>query len=247
MTASPLCGMVAWHDVECSLYGADLPLWRALAEEFGDPVLDIGAGTGRVALDLAEQGFAVVAVDSEPELAGACRERAAHRGLAVTALAADARALDLDGTFPLAIMPMQVAQLMGSDGGRADMLRAVATHLRPGGVLAIALADPFEGVPAEEVLPPLPDLLEIDGWVLSSTPVAVRSVQGGVAIDRRRQSVSPSGELAEEPGTIVLDDVDPGGLERQAQEVGYRVLARRWVPATHDYVGSTIVMLERPA
>ena len=44
---------VMWHDVECGSYVADLPLWRRLAAEAGGPVLDVGAGTGRVALDLA--------------------------------------------------------------------------------------------------------------------------------------------------------------------------------------------------
>ncbi len=41
---------VVWHDIECSAYRADLPLWRELAAEYGDPILDVGAGTGRVAL-----------------------------------------------------------------------------------------------------------------------------------------------------------------------------------------------------
>ena len=39
---------VIWHDLECGAYAEDLPLWRALAAEHGDPVLDVGAGTGRV-------------------------------------------------------------------------------------------------------------------------------------------------------------------------------------------------------
>lgn len=242
----PLTDAAAWHDVECSLYGADLALWRSLADEHGGPVLDIGAGTGRVALDLAVQGHAVIAVDSEADLIAACAERAAARGLDVTAIVGDARSLHLSDTYPLAILPMQVAQLMGSDAGRGEMLTTVLAHLRPGGVLAIALADPFEGVPAEEVLPPLPDVLEIDGWVLSSTPVAVRPVDGAVAIDRKRQAVSPGGQLTEEPATIVLDNVDPVVLERQGAHAGYRVLAQKSVPATRDYVGSAVVMLERP-
>ena len=37
---------VIWHDVECASYVEDLPLWRELAASYGDPVLDVGAGTG---------------------------------------------------------------------------------------------------------------------------------------------------------------------------------------------------------
>ena len=51
---------VIWHDLECGRYRADLAAvaraapTRSAAE--GEPVLDIGAGTGRVSLDLARDG-----------------------------------------------------------------------------------------------------------------------------------------------------------------------------------------------
>lgn len=247
MTASvPPRGAAAWHDVECASYDADLALWRSLALERGGPVLDLGAGTGRVALDLAARGHEVTAVDLDPDLVAACAQRADARGLPVTAVAADARTLALDRRHPLAILPMQVAQLMGSDEGRAAMLERLLDALEPGALVAVALADPFEGIPPEDVLPPLPDVLEVDGWVLSSTPVAVRPLGDVVAIDRTRTAVSPAGELTEEPATIMLDTVDPGDLEQQGAKAGYTVLSPRSVPETRDYVGSTVVMLEAP-
>ena len=76
---------VIWHDVEHGSYDADLPLWRQLADATGGPVLDLGAGTGRVSVDLAAQGHDVVALDSDPELlaelvrAGAVGEHGARR------------------------------------------------------------------------------------------------------------------------------------------------------------------------
>ena len=57
-----------WHDLECGAYREDLPLWRALAHQAGGAVLDVGAGTGRVALDLAAGGVAVVALDADAAL-----------------------------------------------------------------------------------------------------------------------------------------------------------------------------------
>jgi 2-polyprenyl-3-methyl-5-hydroxy-6-metoxy-1,4-benzoquinol methylase len=59
----PISPSVMWHDVECGTYTADLPLWRRLARETGGRVLDIGAGTGRVALDLTRAGARVTALD----------------------------------------------------------------------------------------------------------------------------------------------------------------------------------------
>lgn len=238
-------GMSAvWHDVECAAYAADLELWRELAKDAAGPVLDLGCGTGRVALDLASRGFEVTGIDSDPELVETLRARARSLALRVEAVAADARSFELGRTFALAISPMQVVQLLGGADGRASMLAAVRRHLELGGVFAAALANPFDDWSEEESLPPLPDVREDDGWVYSSTPVAVRRAAGSFVIERCRQAVSPSGEITEEQATIELDSVTPGDLEGEALDAGFEVCSRRTVPETPDYVGSEIVVLE---
>jgi len=244
MMADLAADAAAWHDVECASYAADLPLWREVAAERGGPVLDIGCGTGRVAFELAAQGHEVVGVDADPSLVAAFNRRVADSGLDAHAHAADARSLALDRRFPLAILPMQVAQLLGGAPGRSAMLAAAARHLEPNGLLAIALADPFEAVPPGKASPPLPDVLELDGWVLSSTPLAVRVEGDVVVIDRLRQAVSPTGELTEVLAAIALDDCAPGTLEDEGRATGLQPLPTRYVPPTRDYVGSTVVMLE---
>jgi len=240
-----LADAVIWHDVECGGYDADLALWQEVADACDGPVAELGCGTGRVALDLAARGHSVTALDSDASLIAALEERARIQGCAVEALVADARSFRLPHRdFGLFIAPMQVVQLMGGPERRSAMLACVRSHLRGGGVFAAALADPFEGVPAEDAGPPLPDLREQDGWVFSSTPVAVRSEAGGTAIDRLRQAVSPNGELDESMTSIVLDRLEADELEREATAAGFRPRARRTVPATGDYVGSVVVVLE---
>jgi SAM-dependent methyltransferase len=234
---------VIWHDVECASYSIDLPMWRALADEHPGPLLDIGAGTGRIALDLAALGHDVTALDSDPALIAALSSRARERALRVHTSVGDARAFDLGRKFALVIAPMQVAQLMGGEPGRAAMLRCVRAHLDPGGVFAAALADPLEDIDDEEVLPPLPDVREEGGWVFSSMPIAVRIEDGSTAIDRLRQAVSPAGELTESMDTVVLVQLEPVQLESEAGGL-FRVLPRRTVPEDDRYLGSTIVMLE---
>jgi SAM-dependent methyltransferase len=234
---------VVWHDVECASYAADLGVWRALADESGGELLDIGCGTGRVALDLAALGHDVTGLDSDPALVAAFAGRARERGLRVRTAVADARSFELGRRFALVIAPMQVVQLLGGATGRAAMLGCVRAHLETGGVFAVALADPFEDLPAEESLPPLPDVREEGGWVFSSTPIAMRPEGDGTAIDRLRQAVSPEGELNESMATIVLDRLLPEQLETEARG-SFRVLPRRAVPETDAYVGSTVVVLE---
>jgi SAM-dependent methyltransferase len=240
-----LTSLVIWHDVECAAYDVDLPLWFELADQAGGPILDIGCGTGRVALELAERGHDVTGLDSEPSFTAALAARARAHGLRMHAETADARSFSLPGrSFALAIVPMQVAQLLGGADGRAAMLASVRRHMRPGGRLAVALADPFDGIAEdEEQLPPLPDVLETRGWVYSSVPVDVRDEDGATAIDRLRQAVSPSGELDESVATIRLDRVTADELEAEAGP-GWTVCRRREVPGTVDYVGSSVVILE---
>ena len=233
-----------WHDVECGLYTTDLPTWHVLAEEADGPILDVGCGTGRVALWLAGAGFDVTGLDPEPEFVRALAARAREQSVRVRAEVGDARSFELSREFALAIAPMQVLQLMGSAEGRAAALSSVRRHLRPGGVFAAALADPLDGVPATDLAPPLPDVQEQDDWVFSSTPLAVRPQVGSTAIERRHEVVSPSGELAQSIAVIQLDTVSAEEVEAAGETAGYRALPRRRVPPTRDYVGSTVVMLE---
>jgi SAM-dependent methyltransferase len=236
---------VVWHDVECAGYEADLSLWRELAGERPGPLLELGCGTGRVALDLASRDHDVTALDSDAALVDELRARARRAGLRVRCEVADARSFELGRRFGFVLAPMQVVQLLGGPDGRESMLRSVQRHLRLGGLLAVALADPFEGIPAADARPPLPDLREEEGWVYSSTPVAVRpEPDGTVAIDRLRQAVSPSGELSESATTLHLDAVDAGELEEAGARLGLRALPARRVAATETYVGSVVVLLE---
>ena len=57
---------VIWHDIECGGYTEDLRLWLMLAAQHRGPVLDIGAGTGRVTLELARSS-----VSSSPSTSSA--------------------------------------------------------------------------------------------------------------------------------------------------------------------------------
>jgi SAM-dependent methyltransferase len=232
-----------WHDLECGSYTADLMFWRALAQKVGGPVLDVGAGTGRTALELAREGHEVVAIDRDDELLGQLRERAA--GLEVTTIVADARAFWLSLSCPLIIVPMQTIQLLGGAEGRAAFFECATYHLESPGVLAVAIAGELElfDVSDGTVPGPLPDVLERDGVVYSSRPVAVRAVGDGFELERRRETVTADGHLTTEQDLIHLDDVDPDTLEGEAEAAGLRAASRLEIAATEDYVGSTVVML----
>ncbi|HEX6584750.1 MAG TPA: class I SAM-dependent methyltransferase [Thermoleophilaceae bacterium] len=232
---------MAWHDVEHGSYDADLPLWRELAAVAGGPVLDLGAGTGRVAVDLAARGHDVVALDTDAELLA----ELAARAPSVATVEADARSFALGSEFALIIAPMQLVQIIGGHDGRVAMLERVHAHLGAGGAFAAALAEPRAAIPDDAASPPLPDMLERDGWVFSSQPVSVSEADGSVIIERQRQAVSPAGEIEDETAVIALDLVDTEQFEDEARAAGLEPVERRAVAETLDHIGSTVVLCRR--
>jgi SAM-dependent methyltransferase len=236
-------GTVLWHDLECGGYGEDLPLWRELAAGAQGAVLDVGAGTGRVTLDLARRGCTVVALDADAVLIAELRRRA--EGLPVEAVTADAREFSLPGRrFALAICPMQTVQLLGGPAGRARFLACAREHLAAGGVLAMALADALESFDEAHTEPPPPDVVEHAGTVYASRPVAVRDEGEHVAIERIRETVDPAGHRTAEGDVVRLDRLDAPTLEAEGCAAGFAVLRRRAVAQTDEYVGSQVVVLE---
>jgi SAM-dependent methyltransferase len=233
---------VVWHDLECGGYARDLPLWRSLAEECGDPILDVGAGTGRVTLELARHGHRVTALDVDAELLGALADRAGE--LPVQTVVADAREFELGSRYPLCIVPMQTIQLLGGENGRARFLRRARDHLRDGGTLAIAITDTLELFDvADGAPPPLPDISEIDGVVYSSQPTAVRPDRDGFVLERRRETITAGGSRTVEEDRIHVDGVSAEVLAVEAGRAGLQPAGVEAVPATADHVGSEVVML----
>ena len=250
MSASPAQLEAIWHDVECGSYGADLRFWAELTSSGPGPVLELGSGTGRVALHLAGEGLEIVALDREPALLEELDERAAERGRAVDTVVGDARELDridgLDRGFAAILAPMQLVHLLGGEAGREALLRGAGERLTADGVLAVAvLGEEAFAVAAQPDQPLLPDVRELDGWIYSSQPLGVDVTDGGgIEIRRLRQTVSPAGELTDQPHSIHLDPLSADRFEAEAVTTGLRPQRRIEVPATDDHVGSTICVLE---
>jgi SAM-dependent methyltransferase len=233
-----------WHDLECGGYAEDLPLWRELADAPGGLVLDVGAGTGRVTLDLARRGIPVVALDIEQRLLDALGCRAA--GLPVQTIAADAQKFELGIRFSLVIVPMQTIQLLGGRAGRMSFLRSALRHLEPGGLLGAAMADAVDCFDEQHPLPPPPDTREILGVRYSSQLLGVVEANGGAAIRRRRTIIGPGAQREVRDVVTRLARVSPAEVAAEARRCGYLEEPERYVPETERYLGSTVVVVRAP-
>jgi SAM-dependent methyltransferase len=239
----PVSPHVMWHDVECGTYTADLPLWRRLARATGGPVLDVGAGSGRVALELARAGERVTALDLDEELLAALASRARDAGLAVAVVHADARDFAIPGAaFGLIAVPMQTIQLLPDAAARAGFFASARRVLAPGGLVALALAETPEAFEGPGALP-VPDVGEAGGWRFVSQPLAIRLGPETWTIERERHLVAPDGSRTVQDDRIELAALTGDGLSTEGVAAGLRAEPAEHVAATDDHVGSEVVIL----
>ena len=130
----------------------DTQFYRALARQYGGPVLEIGCGTGRILLAIAREGIAIHGVDNPaPMLAtlkeSLTREKPEIRDC-VALHAADMRDFRLGRRFPLVTIPFRPMQHMHTVPDQVRALRSAAAHLRDDGILAFDVFYPkFERLP----------------------------------------------------------------------------------------------------
>ena len=110
-------------------------------------VLDGGSGTGRVGIELARRGAAVLGVDADPDMTAAARAKAPE----LTWLTADLADLDRPERFDVVVLAGNVVPYAGR---RAELVAACVRHLAPGGRLVA-------GFQLQEGWPTLADY---DGW-----------------------------------------------------------------------------------
>jgi len=127
----------------------------------GGRVLDAGCGTGRVAVELGVRGFDVVAVDVDASMLAVARRTAPT----LTWLERDLATLDhaepaLAGGFDVVLVAGNVVPLL-SEGTEADVVRRLASCLRPHGLLVAGFGTDLGHLPLDDVPVALEDY---DAW-----------------------------------------------------------------------------------
>lgn len=148
---------------------ADVEFYLECASRCGDPVLELGCGTGRILLRLAEAGHHVCGFDLSPHMLARCREKL-HKLPAdiqrrATLVQGDMTAFDLNEQFSLIIIPFRPFQHLLATEDQLACLKAAKRHLARGGRLifdlfqtdARRIHDPFflqeRPVPGEVTFP----------------------------------------------------------------------------------------------
>ena len=129
----------AWADIYDSVFSyvnEDIPFYVDEAGRSGGPVIELGCGTGRVAIPIALSGIDVVGLDSSPLMIKRARQKADQTGVSNLRLVqADMIDFKFDDKFPLAIVPFRgLLSLLSLEDMERTLLN-VRRHLTPGGRL----------------------------------------------------------------------------------------------------------------
>jgi SAM-dependent methyltransferase len=123
------------YDLEYA-HDHDLPFWLALAEREAGPVVEWGAGTGRLAVPLAAAGHDVTAV----ELSGEMAELGKEKGKTVEWVVGDMRGAQPGSRYGLAVCAFNSFLCLTSVDDALAFLRNARDHLSPAGLLGIEVS-----------------------------------------------------------------------------------------------------------
>lgn len=115
----------------------DRGFYLDIIQESGQPVLDVGCGTGRLLLDYLSQGVDIDGVDISPEMLTLCRLKAESQGLKVALYEGDMESIRLPRQYKTILVPSSSFQLILEPERARKAMSNFITHLQPIGSLVM--------------------------------------------------------------------------------------------------------------
>ena len=136
--------LVELYELQYGSYRDDIPFYVGLADDFGGPILELGAGTGRVTAALARAGHNITAVDLSGQMLARAKSYLQDESVSeqVTLVQEDMRQFRNEQRYPLVIAPFNTLMHAYSTKAQDETFATVKQHLEDGGHFAFDLYNP---------------------------------------------------------------------------------------------------------
>lgn len=222
----PFAEIAEFYDLDFEGFHDDASFYQRLVELHGERVLELGVGTGRIAVPLAEGGAKVTGVDVSEGMLGIARGRAGS--LPIKLVEGDIRTARLRGRFDLVIAPLGTLQHMETPSDFVAALETMAHHLAEGGVAVLDVESP---VPDDFDPSPQPLIQHWtkpwrDGRVSKVVSVDAIPSEGTREVTWHYDIADASGVLRRVTSVFPLRTFTAPEIELGARLAGLRVAAR---------------------
>ena len=125
------------------LFRGDTSTWEdrffylEAVKKYGQPVLDVGCGTGRILLDFMGQGIDIDGIDNSPDMLRLCRQKAENLNLKPTVYQQEMDKLELPRKYQTILVPSSSFQLLLDASLPPIVMQRFYEQLLPGGVLVM--------------------------------------------------------------------------------------------------------------
>ena len=221
--ADPWASSAPFYDLDLEGVDDDVVMYRELTRRQGRTVLELGCGTGRVAIPLAEAGLTVTGVDFSVGMLDVARQRAGDAPL--TCVEGDMRSVRLRRRFSSVLIPFGGLQHMETPDEVVEAMQTVAVHLAKGGMAIVDIESPHP-----EDLEPGPQPLVMHwtrpwhgGQVSKLVAVEGRPAEGLRAVTFHYDLQPARGSLRRISHEFMLRVITRGELELAARLAGLRM------------------------
>ncbi len=203
---------------------ADVAFFRQMARRCGDPILELGCGTGRVAVPLAADGHRVVGIDRSAAQLERAQRRAEAARVSLELVVADMRDFALPEPFSLILIPANTFLVLDPTERPACLAR-VREHLTRDGLFVL------------DVFQPDPDVIAAKQGALTHSWTRRDRDTGRTVM----KSEASTADVEGVDFTCIYEEIDPGGaLRRYARAARLHYLYRRELELLLPASGFTI-------
>ena len=130
------------YDSQHRNFKDDIPFYLKMVKEFGDPVLELACGTGRITLPLAEEGIDIIGLDISEGMLDQAKKKAQEKNLKIEFIKDDCRTFKLDRKFKLIFIPFNSFAHIHDLESAENLFTRVKEHLTKDGRFIIDIFNP---------------------------------------------------------------------------------------------------------